>query len=67
MTCFECLAKELPLHIQRICELAANPDFDLIQESIGREGDLAGLFIWESTNEGQKYWEALANGEGIQS
>lgn len=65
MTCFECLAKELPLHIQRICELADNPDFDLPQKSIGRENDLAGLFVWGDTEEGHDYWKALATGRGF--
>jgi hypothetical protein len=63
MTVFENLARLLPLHIQRIAELAFN-DECLTRPSCGRWMDLAGMFIFRKTEEGFDYWDALGRGNG---
>lgn len=64
MTIAENVASHFPLHYQRICELTT-PKSLLECESSGSRRDLAGLFIWELTEEGHSYWSALATGEGL--
>lgn len=43
----------------------ARPKSLLLQPSQGRGVDLAGLFIWNFTEEGWAYWNALACGNGL--
>jgi len=64
MTVAENLARLFPLHYQRIVELAS-PKHLLDSKSQGRLFDLARLFLFDCTEEGDAYWWALATGEGL--
>lgn len=65
MTCGENLARLLPLHYQRICELTRQKEL-LNEPSRVRWLDLAGLFVFSRTEEGFRYWDALATGNSFQ-
>jgi hypothetical protein len=65
MTVAENLARLLPLHYQRIVELANDRQPLLNDPSAGRWSDLARLFLFENTDEGFWYWWALATGDGL--